>query len=180
MSLIGDNFDSTPLTGQRGANLLKFPGKHKIRLTSLIETKQTPGVGVDAVLIASTSGRLEEGSHVGWPAMKGKFPEYFYSALKRIIGYALGVDPEKVQGKHVAAILAGKGAKVKDKIIVVETTAPNEEGYSNINILGGDLEVVHKVPAAGQAYVPPSGNDDVDGVAGSSESADDALGDLLA
>ena len=179
MSLIGDTFDSTPLTGQRGANLFKFPGKHKIRLTSLIETKQTPGVGVDAVLIASTSGRLEVDSHVGWPAMKGKFPEYFYSALKRIIGYALGVEPEKVQGKHVAAILAGKGEKVKGRVITVETTAPNEEGYSNINILGGDLPVEHKTPAAGQAYVPPTGDDDAEGGA-ANESADDALGDLVA
>lgn len=178
MSLIGDNFDSMPLTGQRGANLFKFPGKHKVKIVSMHETKQSPGVGLDATLVASTTGRLDAGAAVGWPIMKGKFPEYFYSAIKRIIGYALGKEPEKIQGKHVLAVLAGKGALVKDKIVTIETTAPDEKGYSNINVLGGDeIEVVHNKPAAGQSYVAPAGDDDAAGgeVVGTAE---DPLGDL--
>lgn len=176
-ALLGDNFDSTPLTGQLGANLFKFPGKHKVRLVTVQETKRNPGVGVDATLIASTSGRLQEGAGVGWPIMKGKFPEYFVSALKRLVGYGLGADPEKVTKKHVEAVLAKRGEPIKGKIISIETTAPNAEGFSNINILGGDEVVIaHKEPAAGMAYDPKT--DPENAASGAADSAEDPLGDL--
>lgn len=180
-SLIGDGFDSTPLTGQRGANLFKIPGKHKIQLVALHETKRNPGVGVDAVLIASNSGRLPANASVGWPQMKGKFPEYFYSALKRIIGYGLGRKPEEIMQKHVVAVLSRKGEPVKGKIIVIETTPKDDKGFSNINILGGaDLEVTHKEPAAGAEYEPSEDDNHEaaasDGATGGS--AEDPLGDL--
>lgn len=161
MGLFDDDFDSTPLTGQRGANLFDFPGVHKIKLRSFKKLGRKPGIGVDAEVVASTNGGLQPGASAGWPLVKGQFPEYFNSACKRVVGYALGKDPEQVKKSHVEACVTDQ-KHLRDKVIVVETTAPNSEGYSNINVIGdASIEVKQGAPGTG-TQVQRDSDDDSD------------------
>lgn len=155
--VLGGDFDSAQLTGQRGANLYKFQGRHKIKITQFKPLGRKPGFSLDGELVASTSGALQPGASVGFPMVKGQYPEYFQSMVKRVIGGALGQAPEKIKGNHVAAA-SQPTQPLKSKIITVETTAPNEKGYSQINILGGD-----EVPVTQAAYNPATPQADGDG-----------------
>jgi hypothetical protein len=149
-ALFDDNFDAQGLTGQYGAKLAQYPGTHKFKIKAFAPLQRATGIGVDGELIASTNGRLQPGSQVGLALIKGKFPEYFSSACKRLIGLAMGQDPEKVKKEHVQKIAAAKGKQIADKVITVEVGPLRKDGYGNVNYVGGaDFKVTQAAEGTG-------------------------------
>ena len=103
--------DNAQILGGKYPKLFQFPGAHDLEVVQVNSGTSFKGeyFGVVLEVKSSTNPALLPGRKLQFGKVKdNRYPQYFFSDIKKTLGAILGQDPEAIKQQHMEACCTDK------------------------------------------------------------------------
>ena len=134
-------FDTAEVMGQRQRKIHEFPGVFLLEVVEIREgwcegrNKGKPFFAGSFIVVESSNNTLTEGGKVDWSTIQDtRYPEYFLSNIKGLLGAVLNTNPEQItldiKNKAVHETQPARGRQVRCEVYMSpKTNKPRTRFY---------------------------------------------------